>query len=111
MWIGTEAGGLNLLKSKKFNTFTTKDGLPSDLVKVIYQDPQAGIWIGSNGGGLTLFKDGGFTTWTTRDGLLTAYIRALQLSQRATVDDVPANRRAELDRPATVAGAPRREGR
>src|SRR5678809_1626858 len=41
---------------------------------------------------------------------IAAYIRALQLSQRATVDDVPANRRAELDRPATVAGA-RREGR
>ena len=29
-----------------------------------------------------------------------AYIRALQLSQRATVDDVPAERRADLDRPA-----------
>ena len=31
---------------------------------------------------------------------IAAYIRALQLSQRATVDDVPANRRAELDAPA-----------
>jgi mono/diheme cytochrome c family protein len=41
---------------------------------------------------------------------IAAYIRALQLSQRATVADVPANRRAELDRPATVPGA-RREGR
>jgi hypothetical protein len=31
---------------------------------------------------------------------IAAYIRALQLSQRATVDDVPAGRRAELDQPA-----------
>ena len=30
---------------------------------------------------------------------IAAYIRALQLSQRATVDDVPADRRAELDQP------------
>jgi mono/diheme cytochrome c family protein len=30
---------------------------------------------------------------------IAAYIRALQLSQRATVDDVPADRRADLDRP------------
>jgi mono/diheme cytochrome c family protein len=30
---------------------------------------------------------------------IAAYIRALQLSQRATIDDVPADRRAELDRP------------
>ena len=41
---------------------------------------------------------------------IAAYIRALQLSQRATVEDVPANRRADLDRPATVPGAAR-EGR
>jgi mono/diheme cytochrome c family protein len=30
---------------------------------------------------------------------IAAYIRALQLSQRATIDDVPADRRAELDKP------------
>ena len=41
---------------------------------------------------------------------IAAYIRALQLSQRATVADVPANRRADLDRPAVVPGAAR-EGR
>jgi mono/diheme cytochrome c family protein len=40
---------------------------------------------------------------------IAAYIRALQLSQRATVADVPADRRAELDRPAAVPAAP--EGR
>jgi mono/diheme cytochrome c family protein len=42
---------------------------------------------------------------------IAAYIRALQLSQRATVDDVPANRRAELDRPAPAPGAAAPEGR
>jgi len=42
---------------------------------------------------------------------IAAYIRALQLSQRATVDDVPANRRAELDRAPAVPGAARPEGR
>ena len=31
---------------------------------------------------------------------IAAYIRALQRSQRATIDDVPAERRAELDAPA-----------
>ena len=37
---------------------------------------------------------------------IAAYIRALQFSQRATVNDVPADRRAELDQPAAVAGEP-----
>ena len=41
---------------------------------------------------------------------IAAYIRALQLSQRATLADVPADRRADLDRPAAApAAAP--EGR
>ncbi len=34
---------------------------------------------------------------------IAAYIRALQLSQRATVADVPAEHRADLDRPAPAA--------
>jgi cytochrome c553 len=38
-----------------------------------------------------------------------AYIRTLQLSQRATVDDVPAERRPDLDRPAAPAEGERRE--
>lgn len=36
---------------------------------------------------------------------IAAYIRALQLSQRGTLDDVPADRRSELDRPAGTAAA------
>ncbi len=35
---------------------------------------------------------------------ITAYIRALQLSQQASMEDVPADRRAELDQPAAAPG-------
>ncbi len=44
---------------------------------------------------------------------IAAYIRALQLSQRATIQDVPVARRAELDRPETTAAQrePAPEGR
>jgi cytochrome c553 len=38
---------------------------------------------------------------------ITAYIRALQLSQRATLDDVPGDRRGDLERPAGAGGAGR----
>jgi mono/diheme cytochrome c family protein len=37
---------------------------------------------------------------------IAAYIRALQFSRRASVDDVPAERRAELDQAPGAAGAP-----
>jgi mono/diheme cytochrome c family protein len=41
---------------------------------------------------------------------IVAYIRALQLSQNAKVDDVPTNDRAKLDAPATSAAAPAHGG-
>ncbi len=40
---------------------------------------------------------------------IAAYIRALQFSQRATMDDVPADKRADLDRPAGAAAGQREQ--
>jgi hypothetical protein len=42
---------------------------------------------------------------------IAAYIRALQLSRAATVDDVPADRRGDLDRPTETPAAAAQENR
>ena len=42
---------------------------------------------------------------------IAAYIRALQLSRHATVEDVPADRRGDLDRPADAPEPPAQENR
>jgi mono/diheme cytochrome c family protein len=42
---------------------------------------------------------------------IAAYIRALQLSQHATVADVPADRRGDLDRPAQPPAPPAQENK
>ena len=42
---------------------------------------------------------------------IAAYIRALQLSRRATVADVPADRRGDLDQPADAPAPPAQENR
>ena len=42
---------------------------------------------------------------------IAAYIRALQFSQRASMDDVPADRRGDLDRPVEPQAAPAQENR
>ena len=42
---------------------------------------------------------------------IAAYIRALQLSQHATVAEVPADRRGDLDRPAQTPAAPAQENK
>jgi len=42
---------------------------------------------------------------------IAAYIRVLQLSRSATVNDVPADRRGDLDRPADTQAPPAQENR
>ena len=53
LWFGTKQGVVQLNKDRKtFNTYTTKDGLSSDIVRSLYCDQQGAIWIGTDGGGL-----------------------------------------------------------
>jgi ligand-binding sensor domain-containing protein/AraC-like DNA-binding protein len=47
LWIGTQGGGLNQydLKTKKFSSFQTKDGLPDNNVRAINTDDHGNLWI------------------------------------------------------------------
>jgi ligand-binding sensor domain-containing protein/signal transduction histidine kinase len=77
LWVGTEAGGLNLLKGKKFTTHTTRQGLSANLVKSIYEDRTGNLWVGTQAGGLNLFKQGQWTSLTTKDGLASNDVQAV----------------------------------
>lgn len=85
LWIGTESGGLNLLRDKKFSTWTTKQGLASDLVKAVFQDKSGALWIGTNGGGLSVLKDGKVTGFTTKDGLSSDVVLSLYGDDKGTI--------------------------
>jgi signal transduction histidine kinase/ligand-binding sensor domain-containing protein len=45
LWIGTYGGGLTLLKHGRFQTFSTADGLPDDVIMSLASDRQGNIWI------------------------------------------------------------------
>ena len=77
VWIGTESGGLSVLRAEKFTTFTTRDGLPDDNVRCVFQDRSGAVWIGTDAHGLARYQDGKFSTLTTRDGLTSDVILAL----------------------------------
>jgi ligand-binding sensor domain-containing protein/signal transduction histidine kinase len=68
LWIGTLAGGLALLRMGTFSYYTMEDGLPSDNVLSIYQDPEGDIWIGTEGGVCQL-RVGRFSVYAKQDGL------------------------------------------
>jgi len=84
LWVGTESGGLNVLRDKKFSTLTTKQGLASDVVKVIYQDRDGSLWVGTNEG-LTVLKGGTTKTLTTKDGLSSNVILSLYGDNNGTL--------------------------
>jgi ligand-binding sensor domain-containing protein/two-component sensor histidine kinase len=70
VWAGTFGKGLWRIQGQDKRLFTTADGLSSDAVRSIYQDPGGTLWIGTFGGGLNSLRDGRFSRYTQQDGLL-----------------------------------------
>jgi ligand-binding sensor domain-containing protein/signal transduction histidine kinase len=50
LWVATEGGGLIRYKDGVFRSFSAKDGLLNDFVRVVYQDSKGKIWIGTDNG-------------------------------------------------------------
>ncbi len=71
-WIATWGGGLNLFnrKTQKFKIFTSKNGLPNDIVYGILEDDDNNLWLSTNIG-LSKFnyKNNTFINFDQSDGL------------------------------------------
>lgn len=70
LWIGSLGGGVSRWQNGRLTTFTTRDGLLSNLIRCLHLDSEGTLWIGTDGGGLTRWSQGRFVNFTTRQGLL-----------------------------------------
>ncbi|HEX9658326.1 MAG TPA: two-component regulator propeller domain-containing protein [Bacteroidota bacterium] len=52
LWIGTQGGGISILRRGTISAFEPRDSLPSDYVRAILEDRRGDIWIGTDGEGL-----------------------------------------------------------
>ncbi len=90
IWVGTEGGGLHLLSAdeKSFKNYTTKNGLPSDVINGLLQDQTGNIWISTNAG-IALFdpEKENFINFNKKDGLQSSRFNpnAALLSREGTV--------------------------
>lgn len=77
VWIATSGGGLTRHKDGQFKTYTTADGLASDVVRCLKAGRDGSLWIGTNDG-LTRLQEGRFANWSPREGLSNGVVRALE---------------------------------
>lgn len=70
LWLGTTKKGIILFNKNRgqITTYTTEDGLTSNLIRSIMRDSQDRMWIGTIGG-LNCYHNGTFQNYTNRDGL------------------------------------------
>jgi signal transduction histidine kinase/ligand-binding sensor domain-containing protein/CheY-like chemotaxis protein len=61
LWLGT-VDGLELVQNGHVTTYTTKDGLSSDHINVLFEDKQGVLWIGTSSG-LDRFSDSKFSSY------------------------------------------------
>jgi len=77
LWIGTSGGGVSRLTGGVFTTFTTADGLTSNVVWAIAEGRDGSILMGTDGGGVTRFKDNRFTPLVASGPLARGFVTAL----------------------------------
>jgi ligand-binding sensor domain-containing protein len=78
LWIATIGGGLSRWHGGRLETFTEKDGLPSNQVWSVATAPDGGVWAGTQGG-LAFLRDGRFATYTVADGLRKNHVTTLHV--------------------------------
>lgn len=50
LWIGSEGGGLAAYRNGVFHSFSNKDGLTNNFVRVVYQARDGNVWVGTDNG-------------------------------------------------------------
>ena len=103
LWLGTDSGGLHLLRDQKFTTYSTADGLSGNLVRCVFASAKGELWIGTDGAGLNHRTSTGFAHYSTAEGLSSNVILSLAGGRRRR----PLDRHSQ--RPEPAASGPGKE--
>ena len=47
LWVGTETGGLHILRDQRFRTIGAREGLSSDATTTVVEDSAGTLWVGT----------------------------------------------------------------
>ncbi|HZZ40389.1 MAG TPA: two-component regulator propeller domain-containing protein [Acidobacteriaceae bacterium] len=85
LWLGTEAGGLTVLRDRKFSSLTAEQGLNEEYVLALAQGPDGAVWAGTKGGGLNVYRGGRFSALTTAQGMASNVVFAVTAAPNGDV--------------------------
>lgn len=77
LWVSTNGDGLYRFKDRAARMYTTKDGLPSDVIMTVIAAQDGSVWTGANCGGISRFDGTRFQTYNEKNGLLNSCVFAL----------------------------------
>ncbi|MBF0379724.1 MAG: regulator [Magnetococcales bacterium] len=63
LWAGTWGGGVSHFDGKKWQSYSTREGLPGNVVYSLARDKYGVLWAGTNNG-LALFRNGSWTVFS-----------------------------------------------
>lgn len=84
IWVGSEKGLFKFRDDEVIAKYTIANGLPSDDVKMIYEDSSGAMWFGTYGG-LAKLEKGEFKNFTTAEGLASNSVRTIYEDREKTL--------------------------
>lgn len=84
IWVGTNQGLFQFRGEALVAHYTTRDGLPSNDIKIIHEDHAGTLWIGTYGG-LAHLVDGKWEVYTERNGLSGNRVRSMYEDEDGTL--------------------------
>jgi signal transduction histidine kinase/CheY-like chemotaxis protein/ligand-binding sensor domain-containing protein len=85
VWSGTNGDGLFQFKDGKTTVYTRRQGLSSNVILSLAQDPSGNLWIGTQGGGLDVFKNARISTFTPKHGKIAYTITCLTEDRKGSL--------------------------
>lgn len=84
LWIGTDGGGVNMLREGKFTTYTTAEGLADDFIYAVHEDLYGAMWFSTEKGVSRLYDDT-LMSYNEADGLGTDFVVSLESTPDSSV--------------------------
>jgi signal transduction histidine kinase/CheY-like chemotaxis protein/streptogramin lyase len=85
LWVGSFGSGLHRFRAGPFQSWSVREGLSGDQVRVVCPSRDGGVWISTYGNGIDHVRDGDIRTYGIADGLPSGNVGSLLEDRRGRI--------------------------